>query len=136
MVYRVFAAEWASCEDANKSVTARGYREGAFVKTSMAAHSEFWLPTAGSSMVHLLRARVGAFVTDSRAVHFGSGGAADGGVCRFCDSGDVESLSHVLVRCSKWDPLRRSLLHGLSGRVWSCSLRDTFLLVFARRRRI
>jgi hypothetical protein len=113
VVYRVFAAEWASCEDANKSVTARGYREGAFVKTSMAAHSEFWLPTAGSSMVHLLRARVGAFVTDSRAVHFGSGGAADGGVCRFCDSGDVESLSHVLVRCSKWDPLRRSLLHGL-----------------------
>ncbi len=34
-------------------------------------------------------------------------------MCRFCDSGDVESLSHVLVWCSKWDPLRRSLLHGL-----------------------
>jgi hypothetical protein len=74
--------------------------------------------------------------TDSRAVHFGGGGAADGGVCRFCDSGDVESLSHVLVRCSKWDPLRRSLLMVSSGRVWSCSLRYTFLLVFARRQRI
>jgi hypothetical protein len=29
------------------------------------------------------------------------------------DSGDVESLSHVLVRYSKWDPLRRSLLEVL-----------------------
>ena len=62
-------------------------------------------------MVHLLRARVGAFVTDVRASHFADSDVD--GVCRFCGSGEKESLPHVLVRCPRWEPLRRGLLYPL-----------------------
>ena len=110
-VHRVLAAEWAALEAANKAAAARAYMEGLFVNTSLSRIGFSWVPIAGSSMVHLLRARVGAFVTDVRASHFADSDVD--GVCRFCGSGEKESLPHVLVRCPRWEPLRRRLLYPL-----------------------
>ena len=110
-VHRVQAAEWAALEAANKAAAARAYAEGRFVDTSLSRIGFSWIPIAGSSMVHLLRARVGAFVTDVRSAHFADSDVD--GVCRFCESGEKETLPHVLVRCPRWDPLRRGLLYPL-----------------------
>ncbi len=119
-VHRVLAAEWAVLEAANKAAAARAYMEGLFVlvNTSLSRLGFSWVPIAGSSMVHLLRARVGAFVTDVRASHFQGFADSDvDGVCRFkfCGSarGEKESLPHVLVRCPRWEPLRRGVLYPL-----------------------
>lgn len=110
-VHRVLAAEWVALEGANKAAAARAYMEGQFVDTSLSRIGFSWVSIAGSSMVHLLRARVGAFVTDVRATHFADSDVD--GVCRFCESGEKESLPHVLVQCPRWDPLRRGLLYSL-----------------------
>ena len=110
-VHRVLAAKWAAFEVASKAAAARAYMEGQFEDTSLSRASFSWIPIAGSSMVHLLRARVGAFVTDVRAAHFAD--SVVDGVCRFCDSGEKESLSHVLVGCPRWGPLRSGLLYPL-----------------------
>jgi hypothetical protein len=90
-VHRVLTAEWAEGglpwgqQGRYKAATAHAYLEGSFVDTSLSRMGFSWVPIAGSSMVHLLQARVGAFVTDVRAAHFANS--------------DVEGVSPCVTVC-------------------------------------
>jgi hypothetical protein len=124
-VHRVLAAEWAALEAANKAAAARAYMEGLFVDTSLSRLGFSWIPIAGSSMVDLLRARVGAFVTDVRASHFADSDVD--GVCRSRGVGSVGRERRSPSRTSSFGVPGGNLcvvgcsIHSSGLQGWRCS---------------
>jgi exonuclease III len=111
MMIRVTDSYWRSLEGSNTAATLDRYRLGQFASSSLHRPSFQWLPAVGVSLGHLLRARVGAFATDARLLHFPNSAAAQNqGMCRFCAENALDTVAHVLVQCSRWDTVRKHTL--------------------------
>ena len=85
------------------------YLQSGFELTAVSNRSFEWLAYCGRDLVHLIRARVGSYVTAYRTRHIDS----SEGLCAFCGAGSRETIAHVLVECSAWQQLRMALLMPL-----------------------
>lgn len=120
-VKRIRDSAWGKLEQGTPASplvnSARPHVEGGMAVTRLCRSGFVWLAPYGADLTHLLRARVGAYVTGTRDryIRVAAGDLPEPGanVCEFCDCRRPETLPHLMVTCERWRDLRRRLLGSL-----------------------